>query len=1334
MLILPLKSSKKTIISDQEVVYFGNDPQNRPLEILIFQSEKKPTSQILQKKWKDRQSKRRIPLLAICIYQDKAYVCGPSGEKPPIYSDLDINQIERICNSALEEPNRISASSVLTSFLPSLKENLPGIRNEGFLSTNELIYGSKSFKDWDQACKKAKEALSKGNKKLIESLGYDIDRRDNFTNFLRFKDQKRALGILLDRGISPDMSNPDFANQSPVSNGLAIARQENLPYLIVKSGSLIRIYPVDSNIGIGKRGRTETFIEIDTNVVSNEYAGLLWLIFSGKALKKKGSLNDLIQSSQRYGASLAIGLRKRVYNEVIPTLANGILSSQKIKNPSKDELDKIFEISLTILFRLLFIAYAEDRNLLPYKTNQEYKRNSLQSITDAMLSDLDFNLLSESDSYWQQINQLFKAVNDGNPSWSVPKYNGGLFSASKEPSIGYEISNLSISNDYLIPSLKGLLTADTEYGFVAVDFRSLSVREFGSIYEGLLESELIFAKEDLIVDKKGMYVVANGSEKAVVSKNEIYIQNSSGMRKESASYYTEQFLVDDILENSLVPALDDHFKKLDALSDQDAGKKFFDIKVADIAMGSGHFLISAVDKIEEEFEIYRNNRALPEVSIELQKLRTSAKQILNEYGQEAYFEDGQILRRLIAKRCIYGVDINSMAVELSRLAMWIHTFVPGLPLSFLDRNLVSGDSLSGVGTFNELKVIISNINNDEVQQNLFPLDANSILGDARAPLKRLALLSDSTIDDIKRSKDAWNNAQDAIKPAKALFDIIAGSRIKNSDFPLEILDNWGESAEKLYDSKFRSEAIEGIDVEKFVHFPTAFPEVFLREDPGFDLIVGNPPWQELMVDEDGFWCLYYPGLRGMNPADKSDMIDRLKRENPDLETKYKQSVEDISTTRKALLNGPFKGMGDGDADLYKAFGWRFLQLTKKNGYVGVVLPRDALITKGSEHLRREMFMHKQVELTILNNTGNWVFSDVDSRQTVSLVNISKGISDNNKIYIKGPFNNRKIFQDSKHIKGSNFLSSEVLKWNESVSMPIFQSADSLPVFKKMRLFEDLGSNVTDSWFARPYREFDATNDGPKKNKIFELDFDSCPKEYWPVFKGSSFNIWEPDTGEYQGGADPELALNVIQQKRERGSAFVEFERSVLNDVNTIPALHPRIAFRQITNRTNSRTIVTALVPPKVFLTNAGPFFLWPRGTEKDQAYLLGVLSSIIFDWYARLFIEKNVSLFLINCFPIPRPDSKDPIYKKLIELSGRLASVDERYSEWAIKVGVDYGSLEEDEKNNMIYELDAVVAHLYKLSANDIEHIFETFHKGWQFESRLEATIKFFKKLEILNE
>ena len=309
---------------DNESIYYGNDPQNRPLEVLVFEQTKKPTSQILQKKWKDRQGNRRIPLLVVCIFNEKAYVCGPNGEKPPFYEELDVEQIKRICNEALNEPNRLGASTILSSFLPSIEGSLPGIRNEGFLSTNELKHGIKNRKEWEGACSKAKDVLNRGNKQLIESLGFDIDRRDNFTNFLRFKDQKRALGILLDRGISLDLSNPDFANQSPVSHGMSIARKENLPYLIIKSGGLLRIYPVDSTKGIGSRGRTETFVEINTSILTEEYSGLLWLIFSGNALKSKGTLNDLIESSSRYGAELAKGLRSRVYNQVIPLLCEEI--------------------------------------------------------------------------------------------------------------------------------------------------------------------------------------------------------------------------------------------------------------------------------------------------------------------------------------------------------------------------------------------------------------------------------------------------------------------------------------------------------------------------------------------------------------------------------------------------------------------------------------------------------------------------------------------------------------------------------------------------------------------------------------------------------------------------------------------------------------------------------------------------------------------------------------------------------------------------------------------------------------------------------------------------
>ena len=116
---------------------------------------------------------------------------------------------------------------------------------------------------------------------------------------------------------------------------MSIARKENLPYLIIKSGGLLRIYPVDSTKGIGSRGRTETFVEINTSILTEEYSGLLWLIFSGNALKSKGTLNDLIESSSRYGAELAKGLRSRVYNQVIPLLCEEIAKGLASSRPSK---------------------------------------------------------------------------------------------------------------------------------------------------------------------------------------------------------------------------------------------------------------------------------------------------------------------------------------------------------------------------------------------------------------------------------------------------------------------------------------------------------------------------------------------------------------------------------------------------------------------------------------------------------------------------------------------------------------------------------------------------------------------------------------------------------------------------------------------------------------------------------------------------------------------------------------------------------------------------------------------------------------------------------------
>ena len=239
--------------------------------------------------------------------------------------------------------------------------------------------------------------------------------------------------------------------------------------------------------------------------------------------------------------------------------------------------------------------------------------------------------------------------------------------------------------------------------------------------------------------------------------------------------------------------------------------------------------------------------------------------------------------------------------------------------------------------------------------------------------------------------------------------------------------------------------------------------------------------------------------------------------------------------------------------------------------------------------------------------------------------------------------------------------------------------------------------------------------------------------YWPVYKGASFDLWNPDKGAPYAWAKPTPVLDWLQRKRlraaqsRRDSAHQEFPIEHLQDRSTLAAYTPRIAFRDITNRTNQRTIIACLLPPKVFVVHNAPYFLWPRGDEKDQAFLLGVLCSIPLDWYARRFVETHVTYFVINPFPVPRPGRDDPLWQRTVEIAGRLACPDGRFAEWAEAVGVDCGPLAEDEKQHLIHELDAVVAHCYGLNERQLVHVFETFHEGWDYRDRLNGVLKHFR-------
>jgi len=1095
----------------------------------------------------------------------------------------------------------------------------------------------------------------------------------------------------------------------------------------------LRIYPTESGVGTGRRGRTETFVQLDLDLLRDDQAGYLWLVFSADALLPGGAFADILARSEDYAADLGTRLRRRIHEEVVPKLAEALVQARQLTEPTAGDLATTYEMSLTALFRLLFVAYAEDNELLPYRTNDLYRRRSLKEKARELVKISQAGTEFDTDTtQWDEVVRLWSAVNDGKREWGVPPYNGGLFSNDPHVSrVGAELAQASLTNDVFGPILGALLLDDSPEGLGPVDFRPLGVREFGTIYEGLLENELSVAETDLTIAADGAYEPIDDPEQAIVRAGEVYLHDASGVRKSTGSYFTKSFAVEHLLDHSLEPALDDHIRHLKSLDDRNAGERFFDFRVADIAMGSGHFLVAAVDRIERRLSRYLAERPLPAVRDELTRLREKAYEALKELGEGVDIEDTQLLRRQIARRCIYGVDLNPIAVELARLSLWIHTFVPGLPLSFLEHSLVCGNSLVGVATIEEAKELIG-----AQEATLFSISAEVLIGGARKAIDRLARLSDADAAEIRQARAAFEEATKAIAPASTLFDVLAASRL-DDDIRTEIASGaatrWVSDPVALVDSPIHLRAQQVLEAIPPFHFPTAFSEVFLGEKAGFDVIIGNPPWQEATIEEDAFWARYYPGLRGLPQREKENFIPRYKIERPDLVRRYEEELRETTLLRQVLASGPFPGMGTGDPDLYKAFCWRFWNLLRRpEGRIGVVLPRTAFCQKGLEKYRKAVFSEGRVEdITFLTNNRQWVFPDVHPQFTIALTTLDKTSPDEaTTLPMHGPYASHARFTAGTARDPVRFPVSEVLTWTDTAALPLLPAEDSVEVFSQLRKAPRLDIDDRASWRARPHRELDATNDK------HVMDFSKArPGGFWPVYKGTSFDIWNPDTGTYYARADPNNLVPRLQAKRERGSrnrrsAFSEFDSAWVQDPSTMPCWKARIAFRHVTRATDTRTMRAALLPPEVLITNHGPYFLWPRGDERDEALLLGVLCSIPLDWYARRFVEVNMNFHILNPFPIPRPSRQNPLWRRAVALAGRLACPDGRFSEWAEAVGVEVGPLDPGLKDDMIAELDAVVGHLYGLSEPQLRHIFETFHEGWDYSARLEATLKHFHTWE----
>jgi hypothetical protein len=1307
-----------------EKIYVGPDPYGLGgFQVAVASSSAGPTREVLRSLFAARKGKTQIQLVVVVTHGDTAHLFGPDPQAQPIL--VPVEQAQRQLQSVLSESDSIAATERLAGFRKAHDSAASvGFINSGLFATHHIKSNLPGRPDWAELNGRGKGLLSARGAKLIQALGFQSTPVTSGSFLLSATtDEPRVVAVLLDDSEQFETKSVRF-QLSPVAFGLAVAARHEVPWLVVLRKDQIRLYPGRDGVGVGSKGQADTFFEIDLSTIEADFAALLPLIFSAEALAPDGTTDQLLRDSARYATELGARLRERIYDEIVPPLAVEVaweLATQAGVKLDAEGLATAYRITLRILFRLLFQAYAEDRGLLPSGRNEGFDANSLKTNARRLIAS-DSDGFGPNATIWSDLVQVWDAIDQGNPHWQVPSYNGGLFATNpgRSPE-GALITRIQLPDSVLAPALKSLLidkNADGELG--AVDFRSLSVREFGTIYEGLLESSLSLAEQDLTIDSSGAWVPAGKGDRVVASAGSVYFHTASGERKATGSYFTPKVVVDHLIERSVVPALTTHLDKIkQRLAKGDAAaaaRDFFDFRVADLAMGSGHFLVATVDKIEALMRTFLTEHTVPGVTDELLRLAGVAKDALgSDDVAKSEVDEVGLLRRQVARRCIYGLDINPMAVELARLALWIHTFVPGLPMSNLDHGLVNANSLTGIGTIGEaLDALQPDRRPGEV--TLFDAIINDQLVSAKTLLIDVANASEANKAEVEEGAQLLHQARGAADTARRIFDAAVAARI-GAIHPGVIMDE--QSLQRVLDEP---EVAATAELLQPAHMPFLFPEVFLRDEPGFDVIIGNPPWEKLHVEEHQWWGLRLPGLRSQPTKQRDAALAAFRANRPDLEAEYEAEIERVRAMAVAVASGPYKGLGAAHLDLYQAFGWRNWQLLREAGRSALVLPRGALSGSALAEWRRTILAAGAFESVVfIVNVGGWIFDNVHNSYTIGLTVTAR--TANRIVRFAGPFSS-----EEELLVGASELTEvpgeEFAEWSSTVAFPLIPDLVSAKVFRQMARSPRF-DQVDDNWEFRPIQgDMNQTAD----RGVIDIGGRNAPGLI-PIVTGACFNLWNPDAGAPFAYGRPEVLRPFLAAKLSRA---VVNSRSAYNglkfNTGSLPMDSARIVFRDIARATDSRTMICCLLPPGVAAVHKAPLLVRRKGGSSAESCLLGIMASIPFDWITRRWVELTMSFELLSAFPVPRPDLSSRLGSRVVRISGRLAAVDDRYTTWATEVGVPVGSVKtQAEKDELFAELDALVSLLYGLTEDQVEHVFATFQRGWDYEPRLKAVLKHYR-------
>ena len=618
-----------------------------------------------------------------------------------------------------------------------------------------------------------------------------------------------------------------FNNQNPNYQIDFYLRGADKEWGILTNGRQWRLYQRQTSY------RLDSFYEVDLAALLSKNGDLdsfryFYCLFRRDAFTPDASgtsfLDRVLGESREYTVNVSDDLKNRIY-DALRLLIGGFLDFPRNSfDKANPPLDEIHANCLILLYRVLFTLYAESRGLLPIDNPNYAAHYSLAALAETIhetrnRGDLIIPAISD---YWARLRGLFTLINEG---WDdlIPQYNGGLFNPGHHPFL----EKYELGNDALAQVIE-LLTR-TEKG-ERIAYRDLDVRHLGNIYEGLLEFQPQIAGEDLvIVSKKGGETVAPKSspnQEVVYPKGEVFLLTDKGERKATGSYYTPEYIVRYIVENTLAPLC----------KDKGVGE-ILSLKILDPATGSGHFLVGVVDYLAEELITHPDASFMTETASEETEL--------------AYW------RRRVVESCVYGVDLNPMAVELAKLSLWLHTVAKGEPLSFLDHHIRCGNSLIGAKIENlsylpQLKKRRRKTGEPQTEEFSMAFPFTDTVATAIGHYLLIEEMESRTADHIHAKEHQLDIGQTMLRFHKGLANLWTslyyGNSVPRTEYHTAV-DALRAKKTKDLEAMPSYQWAQKLAAEKrFFHWEIEFPEVFRdkygreKDNPGFDAVIGNPPY------------------------------------------------------------------------------------------------------------------------------------------------------------------------------------------------------------------------------------------------------------------------------------------------------------------------------------------------------------------------------------------------------------------------------------------------------------------------------------------------------------